>query len=286
MDEISKISENKLSDLKKIGLNELKEIELNLLAQIDKICREQEFRYSLIGGTLLGAVRHQGFIPWDDDIDIAMPRPDYERFLTYCHDNCPQFLTICNKYEPQYGYLFAKICDANTIMIEENANKNNISLGVYVDVFPVDGLGTTEEGALKIFERTEFRRELLVAANWKRYFRSKTHAWFYEPIRFVLYLLSRGVNYKKQILSIEKEIMKNNFDESKFCGAVCGSYRKREIMPQGVYSEYIEVLFEGKSFLALKNYDYYLKHIYGDYMQLPPEEKRITHHMFSAYKKL
>lgn len=270
---------------KELTLEELKKIELNLLIQIDKICREQGLRYSLIGGTLLGAVRHQGFIPWDDDIDIAMPRPDYEHFLTYCHNNCPQFLTICNKYEPKYGYLFAKICDANTIMIEKNANKNDISLGVYVDVFPIDGLGKTKKEAMKIFDRTEFQRELLVAANWRRYFRSKTHAWFYEPVRFIFYLLSRCVNFKRQIISIEKKTIKNSFDESKFCGAVCGAYRKKEIMPQEVYSEYVEMLFEGRFFLVLKNYDYYLTHIYGDYMQLPPEGKRVTHHMFSAYKK-
>lgn len=274
-----------MQNSKKIGLDKLKEIELNLLIQIDEICREQGFRYSLIGGTLLGAVRHQGFIPWDDDIDIAMPRPDYERFLTYCHDNCPQFLTICNRYEPKYGYLFAKICDANTVMIEKNLNKNDIQLGVYVDIFPLDGLGENQKEALKIFSRTEFQRELLVASNWKRYFRSKTHAWYYEPIRLGFFLLSRFVNFRKQILSIEKRCLRHNFDQSEFCGALCGVYRKREVMPRNVYAEYIELQFEGKNFLALKDYDYYLSHIYGDYMKLPPEEQRVTHHMFEAYFK-
>ena len=275
-----------MQNSKKIGLDELKQIELNILIQVDKICREQGFRYSLLGGTLLGAVRHHGFIPWDDDIDIAMPRPDYEKFLTYCHDNCPQFLTICNRYEPKYGYLFAKICDVNTVMIEQNSNKNDISMGVYIDVFPLDGFGETEKEAFKIFNRSKFKRELLVAANWKRYFRSKTRQWYYDPIRFVFFLLSRLVNFKKQITTIEKEILKNDFDKSKFCGALCGVYRKKEIMPYHIYADYIELQFEGHSFCAFENYDYYLKHIYGNYMQLPPEEKRLTHHTFSAYKKI
>ena len=93
------------------------------------------------------------------------------------------------------------------------------------------------------------------------------------------------VNFRKQILSIEKRCLKHNFDQSEFCGALCGAYRKREVMPRNVYSEYVELQFEGKKFLALKNYDYYLSHIYGDYMKLPPEEKRVTHHMFEAYLK-
>ena len=269
-----------------ITLEELKKIELNLLIEIDKICRENEFRYSLVGGTLLGAVRHQGFIPWDDDIDIAMPRPDYERFLAYCHNERPQFLTLCNKYEPNYGYLFAKICDANTVMIEKNANKNNVKMGVYIDVFPIDGFGETEKDSLKIFNKTAFQRELLVASNWKRYFRSKTHAWYYEPIRFGFFLMSRFVNFGKTIRSIEKKSIKSDFDKSKFCGVLCGSYRKKEIMPHEVYSEYVEIKFEGGNFLAIKEYDYYLSHIYGDYMKLPPEEKRVTHHTFSAYKTI
>lgn len=271
---------------KELSLEELKQKELNLLIQIDQICRKQGLRYFLVGGTLLGAVRHKGFIPWDDDIDVAMPRPDYERFLSYCQVNCPQFLTLCSRFEPQYGYLFAKICDADTIMIEKNANKNNVQMGVYVDVFPIDGLGESEKSARKIFARTEFQRELLVAANWKRYFRSKTHAWFYEPIRFAFFLLSRFVNLKKLIASIEKKSAEYDFDKSKFCGALCGAYRKKEIMPKEIYSEYMELQFEGHPFFALKYYDYYLRHIYGEYMQLPPEDKRVTHHAFRAYQNL
>lgn len=267
----------------KLSLDDLKRTELNILIQIDEICRKQGFRYSLIGGTLLGAVRHQGFIPWDDDIDIAMPRPDYEKFLDYCHDNCTGYLIVDNRYDAAYGQLFAKVCDVNTTIRENVGNRFKAKMGVYVDVFPLDGLGKTEKDAVKLFKKCEFKRELLIATNWPKFFRSKTHAWFYEPFRFCFFLLSRFKRPRKLIRSIEKRSLIYDFDQSNFAGCLCGDYRKKEIMPREVYSEYIELPFENHQFFALKDYDFYLSHIYGDYMTPPPENERATHHDFEAY---
>ena len=268
-----------------LSLQELKETELNILVKIDKICREQGFRYFMCGGTLLGAVRHKGFIPWDDDIDIAMPRPDYEKFMDYCHANAPEFITVCNKFEPNYGYLFGKICDANTVIKEKFANRKHVNMGVYVDVFPVDGAGNTYKEAIKGFKKVRFKLELLVAANWKKFFKSKTHSWYYEPARFLFYLMSRPVKFSKLIGSIEKEIKKSDYDSSEFAGSYGGSYRTREFMEKDLYSGYIEMDFEGHKFFGLKNYDKYLRHVYGDYMKLPQPEERVAHHTFEAYKR-
>jgi lipopolysaccharide cholinephosphotransferase len=181
--------------------------------------------------------------------------------------------------------LFAKAMAKNTVLKEENNNPKNIEMGVYVDVFPIDGLADTFEDAEKKFGKSRFKRELLVASNWKKFFRSKTRKWYYEPIRFAFFILSRFANPAKLIASIEKIYPEELFDKTKYSACVCGSYRSREIAEKEVYTEYIDIEFEGKTFMGLKNYDKYLSNIYGDYMKLPPKEKQVSHHMFEAYYK-
>lgn len=270
---------------KEIQLDELKQIELNILKQIHEICIQQGFRYFLVGGTLLGAVRHKGFIPWDDDIDIGMLRPDYEKFIDYCTSHEVPFKIMSNKVNENYGYLFAKAMDPSTVLIEKSGNRYNIELGVYVDIFPLDALGNTESEAISNMDKTKFNRELLVAANWKKFSRSKTRPIYYEPIRFAFFCASRFCSFKKMIGKIESKYITEDFDKCGYAGSVCGAYRNKEIMPIEIVSEYTELPFEGVMFKCPKQYDKYLTNIYGDYMQLPPEEKRITHHSFDAYYK-
>jgi lipopolysaccharide cholinephosphotransferase len=269
----------------RITLDELKKIELNTLLEIDALCEKLGLRYSLCGGTLLGAIRHGGFIPWDDDIDIFMPRPDYNRLIEYCRTNETSFALLCNETNEKYGYLFAKAMAKNTVIHELNANPTNIDMGVYVDIFPIDGLADGYEESKKLFNKTRFKRELLVAKNWKRFFRSKTRAWYYEPIRFAFFLLSRFVSRKGLIRSIQRAYRSDAFDQREYAATVCGSYRLKEILPRSVYDAYTELEFEGHKFKALAAYDTYLSSIYGDYMQLPPEDKRVSHHVFEAYYK-
>ena len=272
--------------MRNIDVDEAKKIEFEILKQINEICIAQNIRYFLVGGTLLGAIRHKGFIPWDDDIDIGMPRDDYEKFIEYCMTNEVPFDLLCNKTNPHYGYLFAKAMDKNTILIEESGNRYNIEMGLFVDIFPIDGLGDSYDEALSALNKTRFKRELLVAANWKKFFRSKTRAIYFEPIRFAFFCMSRVSSFKKLIRKIESKYERNAFDKKSFVGCVCGSYRNKEIVEQNVFSEYVDLPFEDAMFKCPKNYDRYLSSIYGDYMKLPPENKRITHHSFTAYYKI
>ena len=270
---------------KEIQLDELKQIELNILKQVHEICVQQGFRYFLVGGTLLGAVRHKGFIPWDDDIDIGMPRPDYEKFIDYCISNEVPFKILCNKVDKNYGYLFAKAMDPSTVLIEKSGNRYNVNLGVYIDIFPLDGLGDTKNDAIANMKKTRMNRELLVAANWKKFARSKTRPIYQEPIRLAFFCLSRFYSFKGLISRIEAKHVPNDFDQNNYVGSVCGAYRNKEIMAREIVSEYVDLPFEGYMFKCPHKYDEYLTNIYGDYMQLPPEEKRITHHSFDAYHK-
>lgn len=272
-------------DKVEIELKEIKQIELRILRELNDICESQGLRYSLCGGSLLGAIRHKGFIPWDDDIDVIMPRPDYLKFEDYCLNNKTGFKIATNSSNSGYHYLFAKLYDDTTILAETGNLRNDLGLGVQIDIFPVDGLGNTYKQARKEFLKTEFRREILVASNWSRFSRSRTNPWYFEPIRFFFFLLSRFSNPNKLIKSINATSLQNGFDDCEYCGCICGSYRLREIMERDCFEGYMDVEFEGLRVKCVKNYDKYLSHIYGDYMTLPPVEKRVSHHRFHAYYK-
>ena len=270
--------------MKELDLKEIQQIEVKLLLEFDSICRKEKFRYSLGGGTLLGAIRHKGFIPWDDDVDVMMPRPDYEAFIKYCEEQNVTFKLITYENEKGYNGLFAKLSDLSTEIIDE-VNTVDYTIGVNIDVFPLDGLGRSEKEAIKLFRKTSFDREVLNATAWKKYFRSKTHGILLEPVRFIIFILSRFANPKKLLNRIDEQNLKQSFEESSFAGCVCGSYREREIMPTNTFTEYTEVEFESIKLLAISNYDAYLTKHYNNYMQLPPEDKRQTHHTYKAYLK-
>lgn len=272
--------------MKKLTDKEVKQIELDILEYVHNFCEENGLKYIMNYGTLIGAVRHKGFIPWDDDIDIAMPRKDYEIFLKYVmeHGKEQSVRIVSPKTSSCYAYLAAKVCDTNTIMEEENFKRDGLEMGVYVDVFPIDGLGTKSE-AKKNFNATRFERELLVARNWKRFFRSKTHAWYIEPVRFAFWIMSRFVSTSKLVDRVETYYAKFPVEKSQCAAVVCGSYREKEILPAEVLNTFSEVEFEGKQFMAFEKYDDYLSSIYGDYMKLPPKDKQVSHHMFKAYWK-
>ena len=271
--------------MQRMSIEEIKACEYGLLCEINAICREHNLRYTLCGGTLLGAIRHKGFIPWDDDIDIAMPRPDYEKFISYCKTHDTGFGLLAHEVNSNYRNLFAKVYNKDTIIFDDTIDIKDTELGIYVDIFPLDGLGCSEKDAKRQFFSAEIEREILDATNWIRFSRSKTHKWYVEPLRLLVFVQSRMCNANHLIEKIEKKNSKYAFDESKYAGCLCGSYRLKEIMQKEIFTDYLDVKFEGGMFSGLRNYNTYLSTIYGNYMELPPEDKRVTHHTFKAYFK-
>ena len=270
--------------MEKLSLDEIKKIELSVLKDFHEICIKNNYNYSLAGGSLLGAVRHKGFIPWDDDIDVMMPRSDYEKFLNYCNQNQVPFGIVNSRVDNEYGDLTSKIYALNTV-IEDELIYTSKEIGLHIDIFPIDNLGSTYEDAKKHYFKTAFLREKLNASNWKKFTRSKTHGLAYEPFRLFFYLISRFSKKEKIVKKIEDYYINLEINHVEYAGAVGGCYRVKEILPVKVFNEYQDILFENNYFKAIKNYDAYLKSLYGDYMKLPPVEKQAGHHTFSAYYK-
>lgn len=212
-----------------------------------------------------------------------MPRPDYEKFKSYCFSHKTFFSLICNEINPQYGYMFAKLCNPNTSIYEENGNKFDIDMGVHIDLFIYDGMGDTFQAAKRAYKKSSLRREILVAANWKHFFKSKTHPLYYEPVRFLLFLISRPFKFTNLINRIESMYQACDFYSSKYVGNLCSGIRSRSVIERSIFDYYVELEFEGERFKVFKGYEFYLKNTYGDYMKLPPLEKRTTHHTFKAY---
>ena len=156
--------------MKMVTMDESRNIQLNILREIHKICEENNLRYYLAYGTLLGAVRHKGFIPWDDDIDIVMPRPDYIRFFEIAKSDTCDFYSI--EKNDEYIYSFGKASRKNTVIIPDGM-RCKIELGISVDIFPLDGAGQSTEEGEETFSRTSILYGLCIASTWKRYIRGR-----------------------------------------------------------------------------------------------------------------
>lgn len=262
---------------------EIQQIALNIMKYIDKICRENDIKYFLAGGTLLGAVRHKGFIPWDDDIDINMLRPDYEKFLKIM-DNIKHDQYKCLHYGenfPNYAYRFAKVVDLNT-KLQESTLISHQDMGVFVDIFPIDGMNIKKWK--RPISKTVFLTQCLVTASYKKMPKIKNKFKYFA--KSILRLYTKMFGWKYWLKRHEKYIKKyQDLDKFEHRYAFSGCYRYKDIMPKELFDEVIELKFEDTKFLAPKNYDYYLSSLYGDYMTPPPPEKQVTHHDLKIYKK-
>ena len=256
-----------------IDIDGMRSIQLGILDAVHAFCKERGLSYSLGGGTLLGAVRHKGYIPWDDDIDIMLPRPDYERFIRE-FDGYRENLSMQNYGNDPHCYImFTKVYDNRTVLEEDDLLRN----GVAIDVFAVDGLPSEED--LVIYHRR-------MARTYRRIYRA-TRLYSYTPWQEVkhflkqIYRTSRSKNIKK----LERLLSKYDFETSDYAGAITGAYGKKEHMPASTFRSYVTLPFEGREYMAIADYDTYLTKLYGDYMQLPPEDKRHSHHPFKAWWK-
>lgn len=262
---------------------ERKKILLDILLDIDKFCKENNIRYFLIGGTLLGAVRHKGFIPWDDDIDIMMPRPDHEKFVKKYKPT---------KYEVFYvgrkGYYIpvTKISSKNTI-IKQLTPINEVPpcLGIHVDIIVYDGvplnLNVYYSHLKSIIDLRNDARNLRQWRLGRRIFRSFSYMFRLLKVGF----LYRNRTIDSIMTEINEKCKKYKYNESKYVGFLSSSpYDFNERYDKLYFEGTPELLeFEGHIFPAPCGYRDFLTDLYGDYMQLPPEDKRKSDHFWRAY---
>lgn len=266
--------------MREIQFEEMKKIELNILTYFTEVCEENNLRYYLGGGTLLGAVRHKGFIPWDDDIDVMMPRPDFQKLLSLSINN--ENYNIIKPGTAGYYYNFAKLVDTRTIL-EEKGIKRIDGLGVYIDIFPLDGMPETPDDRKKRFKELNSIRKRI---NNTCLLKPKFHR---NPFAYLNACRIYNSNKNVDLSSLQKKYLdsalKNSFDDSEFVFAAGGAYGARDIFPGKWFEKEIELQFENLSVKAFNGYDFYLTQLYGDYMTLPPEDKRVTPHHSIVYFK-
>lgn len=250
-------------------INRLKKVQLQILDDFVRICKENGLRYCMCGGTCIGAVRHKGFIPWDDDIDVKMPRADFEQFvrLTSYEEGTDYFLDY-HTTNPTYGHNFAKYCKKNTIFIEPNGLRQ----AIYIDVFAQDKVPGPEYTAKSPVPQLIHKLDALLTVRREglRGRDLKTRIIFY---------VTRWIP-AKVLFKWEYKLM-TRFEDSDAEYYV--NYGSRysfvmETIPISEFEPYEQKEFEGKMYNVPRNWDLYLSRIYGDYMTLPPIEKRVTHY--------
>jgi lipopolysaccharide cholinephosphotransferase len=256
-----------------------KKIQINILTVIDEYCRKNNLHYCLSYGTLLGAVRHKGFIPWDDDIDISMKREDYEFLLKNIKKNYPNLVVHSISSDSNYYLPFAKISDGLTNGSEKLDIAYN-KLGVHIDIFPVDGFPNSSfikiihVTILNILKNALLVKLIYSESKWNNL--KKIRIYIFKKIMYPF-------SYRLIIYLIDKFAKLFPYKKKLFVGCAVGIYGQKEIFKKYIYEEITNKKFENRDFQVLKNYDEYLRQIYGDYMRYPPVEKQVSHHDFVHY---
>ncbi|MBO4848176.1 MAG: LicD family protein [Clostridia bacterium] len=257
-----------------IKLEDIWKVELEILDEIDRVCTENGLRYSLAYGTLLGAVRHKGFIPWDDDIDIMMPREDYEKFKTIWRNSPPNgFILQDETVEDDSVNNFTKIRKDHTTFLQFDFERTrSIHKGFFVDIFPADRQAS---GRLnRKIQKVEFLLSLLYNRGYPS---GKPGAM--GIIDKTLLMITPKCAYRKLSVWFGKRGRRWNHLKNNHIIFPATPVSCNKLYPAGLFDDLHRIEFQGKEYEAVKDYDGYLSVAYRDYKTLPPENKRVwTHH--------
>lgn len=264
--------------------SELRKLQLTILEIIKlfvQICERHHLRYFMVGGTMLGAIRHQGFIPWDDDVDMGMPRPDYEKFLTIVSDELPRTYSFLNyKSDENYKRYFSRIVNTN-VEIYNASNTNEIMENAWLDIFPYDGMPKN-----KVCQKTHF----WYMTGWRLLYHMSCfdelvnlnrpgRPRYQQAIINFLHRtkLGHGFNTKKLMHRVEKELCKYDYDESDILVSFFGAYMTKEIIDKSLLGKLTYYSFEDTKFLGAEHYDEFLTHFYGNW-RIPPTDAQKDKH--------
>lgn len=263
-------------------LRKLQLAELDILKEVVKICEREKLNYCLLGGTFLGAVRHKGFIPWDDDIDIGMPRPDYEKFFDIATKELPEQFIYRNFKKGNESTIFFSRVEDSSVMVEDSSAIKTRRRYAWIDIFPLDGMPNNK------FLRKVHQFNLLFKRLLVQYSQFSTIVNQDLPNRpwheALLIKLGNVIDFEKMLdtnkcmINLEKALTKYSYHESEYAVNFYGIYKFKEMFKKTIYEDTVLYEFEDSTFLAPRMFDVVLTQLYGDYMTLPPEQDRNKHH--------
>lgn len=248
---------------------------LDVYKAFAEVCDRNGLRYYATGGTALGAMRHGGFIPWDDDFDLVMPRPDYIKFMEIYHKELPkQYQAIDFRHDPNYPYCFGKVVDTRRQVLEQVSETSNLNLnqGIFIDVIPIDGMPKTE---------LPFKFWILGRMTWRHYSQLEREMILVRPFWWMLGKILHIPNGKQeQRIAFEKWLSKWNFDESFAVDDFNTNARrlKNRVLDASSFAPARYVKFDCIEIPVPNKVEVFLTEIYGDWKTLPPEDKQVPSH--------
>ena len=272
--------------MKKISFRDAQLGAYEILKFLDAFCRKNNLTYFLMYGSLIGAVRDKGIIPWDDDIDIMMPRPDYDKLIQICStENILPFKLFENSIVSEYPHPISRMSDQR---YKTNfANEKDYGIGLFVDIYPLDGVGNDLKRAHKLIKKAYRNASLCFLTSRKKFGRDNTKSKIRMAVKFPAYIwanLLGNHHYIKKSIKLCKEY---SYEESKYVSGIAQPFRECNGENKNIYLkewfEVIETEFEGRKFCIPKGYDKILKMGYGDYMVPLPENQRDTLHTYDTY---
>lgn len=268
---------SKVLNYKDEDLSRLHEIQIKILIEIIRICDKYSIKWFSVGGTTLGAVRHKGFIPWDDDIDIGMLREDYEKFLEVAPKELKEGYTLAHyKIDKNVPHYFAKVRKDNTLFVEESSKKIKMHHGIFVDIFPHDKVPVDTGKSIKHRKKMLFFNRLFINKTTTIPFNksSKLKLFINRCIKIIVKLFIGGLKKEYFYNKLDKFVKKYNSSDSNMIsqsGYNQFAVKYEDILPTRAMK------FENIEIQVPNNYDEILKQTYGNYMELPPIDKRVNH---------
>ncbi len=277
-----------LKEEQKLTLIQVQNAALEILKEISHICEENNLRYFLTYGTLIGAVRNGGIIPWDDDIDIMMPRPDYNKLVEYFIKNRKKLQPLelfDNTINSKYPHIIGRVSD-NRFRLNF-ANEKDYGIGVFVDIYPLDGVGDNYKRAVKLIKKTKKLASFCFLTSRKHYKRDNTQSLLKMIIKFPAYVIAKINGNKHYITKLNKYSDMFDYDSSKYVACLVWPVGKKNGLDRDVFERELfntkTIMFEDALFNIPVGYDKFLTVTYGNYMEPLPEKDRKTHHTYDAY---